>query len=163
MPASVPKELLPSFLDRLIDAGRGAGSGPYGYTLEQIIDAVRADLEELLNTRQARPLFDCPYPEVKTSILGYGLPDLNSIPGASARDSGAVAEQITIMVERFEPRLKNVRVIFAGDDFASEDATHMKFQIEAQLNADPAPEVGFETVLELSTGQSTIKTTGGTS
>jgi type VI secretion system protein ImpF len=155
----LPKELLPSFLDRLIDAGRTESTGPGGYSLEQTIDAVRADLEELLNTRQSRAWSEIPYAAVRTSLLAYGLPDLNSIPGASSRDSQVVAEHIGAVVERYEPRLKKVRVNIVGDEFAKEDATQLKFQIEAVLNVDPAPEVGFETVVELSTGQTTLHTT----
>jgi type VI secretion system protein ImpF len=161
-PAS--KELLPSFLDRLIDAGRSDASGAVVYTLEEMIDSVRADLEELLNTRQAQPMSDCPYPLVKHSILAYGLPDLNSIPGATARDSDVIGEHIAGLIELFEPRLKNVRVEIETDTSArKEDARQLRFQISASLNVDPAPEVGFETIVELSTGQTKVQTSAGLS
>lgn len=162
MAASPQRELMPSFLDRLIDAGQAGPTGAVVYTLEQMIDTVRADLEELLNTRQSQPLHDCPYPLVKESILGYGLPDLNSIPGATARDSDVIGEHIAMLIERFEPRLKNVRVeIDSDDNVPKEDARQLRFQISAMLNVDPAPEVGFETVVELSTGQAKVQSTVG--
>ena len=162
MAAGQHRELLPSFLDRLIDAGQAGPSGPIVYSLEQMIDTVRADLEELLNTRQAQPLYDCPYPLVKDSILGYGLPDLNSIPGAGAGDSEAIGEHIAGLIEKFEPRLRNVRVEIEGEhDGPREDSRQLRFQISASLNVDPAPEVGFETIVELSTGQTKVQTTVG--
>jgi predicted component of type VI protein secretion system len=34
----------------------------------------------------------------------------------------------------------------------------VRFHIEAGLNVDPSPEVAFETVLELATGQTSIRT-----
>ncbi len=163
MASGLPKELLPSFLDRLIDAGRSESSGAVVYTLEQMIDTVRADIEELLNTRQSQPMFDCPYPLVKESILAYGLPDLNSIPGASARDSDAIGEHIAGLIEIFEPRLRNVRVEIETDDMPAEDARQLRFQISGSLNVDPAPEVGFETIVELSTGQTKVQTSAGLS
>lgn len=157
MAAGQNRELMPSFLDRLIDAGQSGASGAVVYTLEQMIDTVRADLEELLNTRQSQSLHDCPYPLVKDSILGYGLPDLNSIP--NARDSEAIGDHISRLIERFEPRLKNVRVEIESDDESGprEDARQLKFQISARLNVDPAPEVGFETIVELSTGHTKVQ------
>lgn len=162
MAISKHKELLPSFLDRLIDAGQADTSGAVVYTLEQMIDTVRADLEELLNTRQAQSLLDCPYPLVKESILGYGLPDLNSIPGATARDSEAIGEHISMLIERFEPRLKNVRVeIDSEGNVPKDEMRQLRFQISAALNVDPAPEVGFETIVELSTGQTIVQTSAG--
>ena len=164
MASGLPKELLPSFLDRLIDAGRNESSGTVVYTLEQMIDTVRADIEELLNTRQSQPMFDCPYPLVKESILAYGLPDLNSIPGASARDSDAIGEHIAGLIENFEPRLRNVRVEIDSEATSSgHDDRQIRFQISGSLNVDPAPEVGFETIVELSTGQTKVQTSAGLS
>ena len=67
-----------SLLDRLIDPeSDGTGSRP-GCTVEQMIDSVRRDLEDLLNTH--RTLIDIPgeYPETENSILTYGLPDFSS-------------------------------------------------------------------------------------
>jgi type VI secretion system protein ImpF len=162
MAAAQNRDLLPSFIDRLIDAGRTDASGAVVYTLDQMINTVRADLEELLNTRQSRMMFDCPYPLVKRSILAYGLPDLTSISGAIASDPGAISEHISELIELFEPRLKNVSVhIIRDDNIDDGDVRQLRFDISALLNVDPAPEVGFETIVELSTGQSKVQTTAG--
>jgi hypothetical protein len=37
----------------------------------------------------------------------------------------------------------------------------VRFHIDARLNVDPAPEVSFETVVELITGHASIKTSEG--
>ncbi len=159
MASGLPKELLPSFLDRLLDAGLVDASGGVVYSLEQMTDAVRADIEDLLNTRQSQSMLDCPYPLVKDSILAYGLPDLNSIPGASSRDSEAIGRHIAGLIEKFEPRMKNVRVEVDTDDLPSDQVTQVRFQISGVLNVDPAPEVGFETIVELATGQTKVQST----
>lgn len=162
MAAASNRDLLPSFIDRLIDAGRSDSSGPVVYTLEQMIDTVRADLEELLNTRQSRLMTDCPFPLVKRSILAYGLPDLTSISGAIASDPGEISDHISELIELFEPRLKNVRVeIVRDDNIPDGDVRQLRFDIAGMLNVDPAPEVGFETIVELSTGETRVQTTAG--
>lgn len=158
-----PKELLPSFLDRLIDAGVSGDSGQVVYSLEQMIDTVRADLEELLNTRQSRPLHDCPYPNVKESILAYGLPDVNSIPGATIRDSEVVCEHIKRLIELFEPRLKNVHVEMNSEEIPGDNSKEARYQISGELNVDPAPEVGFETIVEIASGQTKVQISSGLS
>lgn len=162
MPAG-PKELLPSFLDRLIDAGVTGDSGDVVYSLDQMIDTVRADLEELLNTRQSRALHDCPYPNVKESILAYGLPDVNSIPGATIRDSDVICDHIRKLIELFEPRLKNVHVEIDSEDVPGNEPKEARFQISGELNVDPAPEVGFETIVEIASGQTKVQISSGLS
>ena len=45
-------------------------------------------------------------------------------------------------------------------DDKSKGGLSIRFRIEAELNVDPAPEVGFETVLELTTGRATVTPSG---
>lgn len=149
-----PQELLPSFLDRLIDAGTDNSTYQKGYTVQQMIDSVRADLEDLLNTRQSRMMADCPYREVKRSIVAYGLPDLNSIPGITAGASDSIGQILEEQIQEFEPRMKKIRVIIVDD---GKDERRVKFHVDGLLCVDPAPEIGFETVVELSTGQASIR------
>ncbi len=155
MPPPNAKMLMPSFFDRLLEAGQDS-HGPQGYSLEQMISALRADLEDLLNTRQSQSLSTCIYPEVRRSILAYGLPDLNSIPEISGAASDSISSIIEAQVTLFEPRLRNVRAFIIEEE--GENTRRVRFHIEGKLNVDPAPEVGFETVLELSTGHATIET-----
>lgn len=148
-----PQELLASFLDRLIDAGSESAAYHKGYSVQQMVDAVRADLEELLNTRQSRLILDTPYQEVKRSIVFYGLPDLNSIPGITAGATDSIGAILEEQIQLFEPRMRKVRVHIRDD---SKEDRKVRFQIEGLLCVDPAPEIGFETVVELSTGQTSI-------
>ena len=150
--AAPQKGLMPSILDRLIDADSEGTNWKHGYDLQQIVDTVRRDLEDLLNSHP--PYYDIPaeWSETSRSLLTFGLPDFNSI---QTTDREELARLIEHVVERFEPRLRNVRARVVGGADAK-DRT-VRFHIEAQINADPAPEVAFETILELSTGHTTIQ------
>ena len=89
-------ELRPSLMDRLVDEKLGDSSlldESLFIDVDTYLDSIRGDLEDLLNTRQSRSMVDCPFPLVKASILAYGLPDLNSIPGATARDYVSVQDR----------------------------------------------------------------------
>ena len=62
MPRVDPHQgLMPSLLDRLIDPDAEGTVGRHGYDLQQVIDAVRRDLEDLLNTHPSYT--DIPDPE----------------------------------------------------------------------------------------------------
>ena len=59
---------------------------------------------------------------------------------------------------RFEPRLKNVKVQVTPS--IDRDPRNVRFHIDASLNVDPAPEVGFLTVVELTTGRAFVNVEG---
>ena len=147
--------ILPSFLDRLIDPDSGGTSWRRGYGVEQMTDAVRRDLEDLLNTR--RPNADVP-PELKRvteSIALFGLPDLTSFTVVSAQDRANMALKLEQIIARHEPRLKDVRVHLS--DLAEGNRPAIRCRIEGRLALDPAPEVSFDTIMEPLTGQHKVR------
>ena len=150
-----PHGLMPSLLDRLIDPDSMSAGGRTGYDLRQMTDAVRADLEELLNTRQSAVDLPPELVETQRSIVGYGLPDLSTINAASPQQCDEVGRLIELLITHYEPRLRHVRVSMVKAPH--ETSRTIRFHIDAALNVDPAPEVGFETILELTTGQATIR------
>jgi type VI secretion system protein ImpF len=149
--------LLPSFLDRLIDP-ESMGGRLAGYDHRQMADAVRDDLEDLLNARLTAVDLPPGFEETTRSIVTYGLPDLSGydVSGHGARTD--LARVVAAVIDRFEPRLRNVRV--AVLDEKTKGGLSLRFRVEAELNVDPAPEVGFETVLELTTGRATVLRSG---
>jgi type VI secretion system protein ImpF len=157
-PVNVNQGLVPSLLDRLIDPDfEGAGLNR-GYSPRQMMEAVRRDLEELFNTHQSSVGVPEHYREVLSSVVAYGLPDLPSLYHASENRGQDIPRLIAEVVTRFEPRLRDVRVVMVeGEDKVKHRA---RFHIEAGLNVDPSPEVAFETILELATGQTTIRPSG---
>lgn len=143
-----------SLLDRLIDEDLKR-SGEVHLTRSQSVrklrDAVRRDLEWLLNTRQPIvPAADGS--ELQDSLYMYGLPDITSLSVANIRDRQRLAQAIQAAVVKFEPRIANPRVslVTTGDD----KVPALRFAIEGMLRIDPNPEhVSFDTVLELSSGE----------
>ncbi len=150
----------PSMLDRLIDPSSGGTQFRRGYGIEQMVSVVGRDLEELLNTRLGVINLPEEYPELQLSPLAFGLPDFGSVKTASAQSRQAIGRSIEEIIERFEPRLVDVRVHLVSDPRAS-DQLAVRFQIEAKMRIAPFPDVSFETVLELTTGSASVKETRG--
>jgi type VI secretion system protein ImpF len=147
--------LMPSILDRLIDPETAGTSWRRGYGIDQMVAAVHRDLEELLNTRQSHSGLPAGFPETLRSIYGYGLPDLTSLPAITPQQRAEIGRVLEAIVTLFEPRLRDVRatLVDTGDD----KKRSLQFRIEARLCLDPAPEVAFDTILELTTGHYSIE------
>lgn len=118
-------------------------------------DALKRDLEWLLNTRQP-PLPElADYPLARASVVNYGLPDITSLGLSSASDHRRLRVAIETCLANFEPRLTGVRVTLQGGETADR---RLRFHIEGNMKLDPAPEeISFDTVLELSSGEYKVK------
>ncbi len=154
-PKEVALGLQPSILDRLIDPESAGTSILLGYSERQMLAAVRRDLEDLLNTRQSFSDIPDGYRELKRSIISYGLPDLVSLAATTSKQREAIADQIREIIEQFEPRLKDVRVTYLPGENIAERS--IRFKIDARLAVDPSPDVAFDTLLELASGQYEVK------
>lgn len=148
--------LMPSILDRLIDPDSGGTAQRRGYSVQQVMDSVRRDVEELLNCRASFYGIDEEFPETAKSVVGYGFPDFGSIRTTSRQDHQAIAHMIADIVMTFEPRLREVRAVLI-EDSDSLKRFSLKYQIYGKLRVEPSPEVAFETVLELATGHTSVK------
>ena len=86
-------------------------------------EALAADLADVLSGRrlfQARSL----------GVLGWGMPSMSNITSRSMPHRRQVAEYIADTIDRFEPRLEDVKVT------PIEDAADFQFRIEARLVED---------------------------
>ncbi len=118
-------------------------------------DALKRDLEWLLNTRQAPMPELASYPAARASILNFGLPDITALGLTSASDHRQLRLAIEACLRNFEPRLMNVRVTI---EEADKTDRRLRFHIEGIMKLDPAPEeIAFDTVLELSSGEYKVK------
>jgi type VI secretion system protein ImpF len=120
-------------------------------SLRMLKDAVRRDLEHLMNTRRDGEGDAEAFPELSKSLLYYGIPDLSSM----SRDSPDVLARLGRTLEQViavhEPRLENVRIALAPRD--SGPMSEVRFVVEAMLRLDPSPErVAFDTVLTKGSG-----------
>src|SRR2546427_5979001 len=111
MPPPQPKRgLRPSILDRLTDPESAGTAILTGYTVEKMYAAVLRDLEDLLNTVHTAHTVAPEFADVRDSIVAFGLPDLASVESISADQRAAIGRTIRKAIERFEPRLRAVRV-----------------------------------------------------
>lgn len=136
--------LVPSILDRLLDfdpSNKKEDSLDPSQRIKQMRASVRRDLEDLLNTRV--PLVDCPadLPELKCSVMNYGIPDLGAMRMGSSDQKDVIRKSIEDAIRTFETRFQEVSVV------AVKSVTEgtLRFRIEGTLYAEPAPEpVEFE-------------------
>ncbi len=153
--------LMPSVLDRLIDPDSGGTLARRGFGVTQMTEAVRRDLTELLNTRQSHEGLPPEFDELHRSILAYGLPDLTSLDAVTPEERRQIGRLIERIIELFEPRLRDVRATILNLSETRERT--IRFRVDARLCLDPAPEVAFDTILELSTGRYAIQSSGAAS
>jgi type VI secretion system lysozyme-like protein len=157
----------PSVLDRLL-AAEGDGDGDAGYDVQDFTDAVRRDVENLLNAR--RPTMEellgepartarangrrDPFQgreEVKSSVLAYGLPELSSF-SRSDQDQRRLAELIREAIEHFEPRLDPSELTVEPVKKADPEGK-LHFLIKGTLLAGPTREsIQFVTLVEPGSG-----------
>jgi type VI secretion system protein ImpF len=142
-------DFLPSVLDRLLDdSPNSAASRPRNRSqqLGDLRNAVRRDLEALLNTHQCCRSPPAAMTELPRSLLEYGVPDFLTVNAAAgtAREQYRAAVEDTI--RRFEPRFKMVKVTLVAENPADRS---LRFHIDALMYAEPAPErVSFDSLLD---------------
>jgi type VI secretion system protein ImpF len=148
--------LLPSLVDRLIDPESAGNAIMIGYDTRKMAEAVRRDLEDLLNTRSCELPGGDRLPEVSTSIVQFGLPDLVSAEAMTDDQRRAIGRTIEVVIERYETRLKDVRVQLL-DPTEDVGRAVIRFKIDAELNVSPAEPVAFDTVLEVGSGHLVVR------
>jgi type VI secretion system protein ImpF len=127
-------------------------------SIEQVKDAVAADLEALLNTRSviSEEALQA-YPECHRSMISYGLSDFSGLSLASIDDRAFVCRSLERTISRHEPRLRNVRATLELEQNA---INKLCFAITALLVVHESKEpVSFDAVLRPSTLQYSISNT----
>jgi len=143
-----------SVIDRLVDddpTSQAEGAMSRAESVRLLKEAVRRDLEHLLNTRRTPEAAPEGLTEVAASVYDFGLPDISSM----SRDSPETQTRLTRLVEEaialFEPRLTAVKVVAVADERTQ--FGELRFVIEGTLQLDPVPErISFDTVLESTRG-----------
>ena len=152
----------PCLIDRLRDDESGKTverRDGYVMSMTQYRQAVLRDLAWLLNTCCLAAIEDLnDYPEVESSVLNYGVPNLSGTVG-SRLDLNDLERRITEAINRFEPRILKqgleVRIIREED---GDSHNVIKLRIEGGLWADPVPEeLVVQTQVDLETGQCVVQ------
>src|SRR5581483_8672925 len=90
-------------------------------------EALKRDLEWLLNTRQPPLPEVTEYPAARASIVNFGLPDITAMGLSSASDHRQLRLAIEACLRNFEPRLMDVRVSVEDSDKVDR---RLRFHIE---------------------------------
>jgi type VI secretion system protein ImpF len=141
--------LLPSILDRLIDPESRGTVARAGYSMEQTAKSVQEDLQWLLNTRSDDSDDLHGYPRL-ARVLGYGLPDLATLSRLQDVDTDGICRTLEERILRYEPRLKEVRVSLKQSETGN--PLKVELNLHAVLAVDPAPDLVFDTTLDLASG-----------
>jgi type VI secretion system protein ImpF len=148
--------LVRSFIDRATTNPRAGDEA----RLNDLRDALRRDLQRMLNTRQLVVAFPSGLEELKVSLLNYGLPDVAGLAVTAADLRQAMRQVIEEKIRNFEKRLvtSSVRVTVLSSDQPL-DRT-MRFRVEGTLVVQPTERVMLETVHDPSTDQFEVRRAG---
>ena len=139
-----------SLLDRLIDDSPDAERDPPRSRGQQLVDlrnAVRRDLQALLNSH-IRCISPPPaLTELRPSLIEYGLRDFLAGYGGGAAFRETFRKALEETIRTFESRFVKVSVALRDDGDAT-DRT-LRFRIDAVMFAEPAPEpISFDSSLD---------------
>ncbi len=161
-PSSTDTAVTLSVLDRLIDLDpRNSKEAPptRSQSERMLRDAVRRDLEWLLNTRRIAFPPDDSLKELNRSVYLFGLPDFTGFSIATPTEKSKLIRQLQNAIKLFEPRIAKPRIVPIESDSAG--TRTLRFRIEGLLLMDPEPEhVSFDTVLQLTSGQYEVQNAG---
>lgn len=112
-------------LDRIAamaDGGRSRYETSSEEDLDALMDSVRRHLTRLVNARHG----------LSEAMPDYGLPALTDLTIGSSDYVRAIQDAIRVAVEKYEPRLRRVRVSRVANDDAPQT---LSFRVEATLIA----------------------------
>jgi len=153
-----PKERRqPCLLDRLTDDDRDKEQESRDkrvMSMPQIRRSVLRDLEWLFNTSSRSDINELSdYPQVQSSVLNYGVPDLTGMTSSSVNIT-ELERTIQTIIKRFEPRILPSTVSVSASADSEEVGTNaVCFEIRGMLWAQPLPErLYVKTDVDLETG-----------
>ena len=155
-------QLLPSLLDRLLDDHPEESREP-AWRDVQVVRVLKTslcrDLQNLLNAHRLLATIPEAYANLKTSLLNYGLPDLQSMEVREDHDLGLLCRLIEESIQAFEPRLQGVRVRPVIDAEGKKPIDRrVRFEIEAVLVVEPLREqVLFSSSLDVASGEFAVE------
>ncbi|MHA7772596.1 type VI secretion system baseplate subunit TssE [Roseibium sp. M-1] len=136
-------------------------SRSYGVSEHTLIAEVRHDLQALLNTVNLNSTQDLSdFPEVATSIINYGLPDL-SVHIVDTVRIDRLADDIREALIRFEPRMDPRTLQVHRDENAEGETFKVRFIIKAEIRCDPV-RIGSEFIADVDPAFGRIKIIGAT-
>jgi type VI secretion system protein ImpF len=143
---------MPSLLDLLIEdepSLLASRTSSRSALVSAIKRALLRDIEGLLNTRRCalNREIEKSLPELKTSVLSFGIPDFTAMDIASGKRRIELVKLIEQAIRQFEPRIGDVSVTLLETKEALERRLHLR--IEALIRVEPVFEPAvFESLLD---------------
>lgn len=163
MPELSQKERLQlSLIDRLTDnepAKKSESRDKRVITVSRLKELVQRDLAWLLNSVASSTNIDFEaYPEVQSSVLNYGIPDLSGT-NIKSHNNKALERELVKCIKQYEPRIipssLKVRVNIAGEQMTGNSLT---IEIIADLWAQPLPlQLFLQTNVDIENGIVTVQ------
>ncbi|WP_028310745.1 type VI secretion system baseplate subunit TssE [Derxia gummosa] len=156
------ERLQPALLDRLTDLDPTRSQEAREQRLlgrNQLRDAVLRDLGWLLNSTRPNDIDAADRPNVRRSVLAYGLPALSGTT-ASSLDVRSLEAQVRQVIIDFEPRIvpNTLEVQAQLADNVLDSHNVLSFSIRGQLWSVPVPlEMLLRTEVDLESGQVQIE------
>jgi type VI secretion system protein ImpF len=149
-----------SVFDRLVHSEtKTVGGRSPVHSMRDLKQSIRRDLENLLNTRWRCTSWPPNLNELGKSLVDYGIPDFSGSALGSSVNREEFRRIIERAIQRFEPRLKQVKVDLVESSESLDRV--LRFRINAMVEADPAPEqVIFDSALEPLTSNFQVKGAG---
>lgn len=147
-----------SVLDRLIDVDPSAPRDrpqPIGEQLSAVREALRRDLEALMNTRCRH---ETPPDALDGTLLSYGVESLFAVNLVTREQRAALATALERRLRTFEPRFATVSVEIAPPRHAGERTLRMRIRATCVVGLD-LPPILFESELDPATQQFTVEDT----
>jgi type VI secretion system protein ImpF len=138
-----------------IISGRRARKG--AITEGQLREQLTTDLNALLNTINMQSGFDLSeFPQVRESILNYGIPEISNRTIDEHRVSD-IADELRSALLQYEPRLRPEALIVTRDTLVDPDTLNIRFEVSGEMACDPADvAVEFVADIEIDTGKMRI-------
>jgi len=138
----IADRLVPSLLDRLTDEEPGQKVESRDKRVISPLNlriSIQRDLEWLFNTTHLASDMDLDsYPEVKSSVLNYGIPDLGSLTNKRSENIEDILQNAIL---NYEPRiLADTLSVSIIESNKPRRNNRLEFQIEGQLWSQPLPQ-----------------------
>ncbi|PDT34794.1 type VI secretion system baseplate subunit TssE [Rhizobium sp. M10] len=152
-----------SILDRLIDeAPDRAADPPMSFVdqVREVREAIRRDLEALLNTRRCPTTPPTALSELRDALVSYGVDGIVSANLMTDQAKLKLAEAIERRVALFETRLADIRVTILKSRTMTERALRMRIQATFRLH-EGMPPISFESTIDPSTQRVLVEAAHG--
>lgn len=111
------------------------------------------DLKRMLNTRKSLLLSDEQFPNVKKSILNYGINDFNFGSVGTEEERKELANQIHQVIREYEPRIENMII----EILENKDKEDRVLRLDIKVELKTKEQINIRTNIDVMENASEIK------